>query len=158
VFRHQCTSCHNDDQSKFVPEDVVPFDNKVDLYSAAPKRPDLYPDWNGAVLADRSAAGLAPVRNSDGIFDDKMIIVEASDYGQPRGNTLPLLMDLARKPVFLHDNSITGDSPTAALTKLFDSSRGAGAPHPFYLDDDNDRANVVAFLRSLDDKPLPALK
>jgi hypothetical protein len=106
IFRQQCTSCHNDDQSKFVPQNVVAFNSTVDLFSAAPTRPTLWPAYSGgAALALRpldpnevssSINTLAPVRNSAGIFDDKMIITEASNRGQPRGDALPLLMDLAQ--------------------------------------------------------------
>ena len=51
------------------------------------------------------------------------------------------LLDLARKPVFLHDNSVP------SLDNLFDRSRGPMAPHPFYLDG-ADRADMIEFLRS----------
>ncbi len=72
----------------------------------------------------------------------------AIDYGSLRGEVrgiaMPLLLDLARKPVFLHDDSVP------SLDKLFDPSRGATAPHPFYVTDPGARAAVIAFLRSLD--------
>jgi hypothetical protein len=61
-----------------------------------------------------------------------------------RGSALPLLFDLARKPVFLHDNSV----PT--LEALFDATRGANAPHPFYLEPVAARADLAAFLDSID--------
>jgi hypothetical protein len=100
-------------------------------------------------LADRP--GLAPVRNSIGTLDDKLIIVEASNRTpqQPRGSALPLLMDLARKTAFLHDDSV----PT--LDNLMDPVRTGSAPHPFYVADPAERADVVKFLQSLDDQPLP---
>jgi hypothetical protein len=78
------------------------------------------------------------------IFDDKMVVVNASIRGDIRGIALPLLLDLARKPVFLHDNSV----PT--LEALFDSNRGATAPHPFYLDG-QDRADMIELMKSFDD-------
>ena len=53
------------------------------------------------------------------------------------------LGDLDRKPVFLHDNSVP------SLEALVDSSRGDDAPHPFFLDDTDQRKDVVTFLRSL---------
>jgi len=149
VFRAECTSCHNDDQSRFVPQDIVPFNDMVELFADAPARPWLWPDYDGAVLAVRSAAGLARVRNSSGTFDDKLVITEASNRKQPRGDALPLLMDLARKPSFLHDDSV----PT--LSALFDPKRGPGKPHPFYVGDGRQRADLIAFLQSLDDQPLP---
>ena len=150
VFRAQCTSCHNDDQSKFVPQNIVPFNTTVEFFSNAPARPTLWPGYSAPMdLADRP--GLASVRNSDGTFDDKLIIVEASNRTpqQPRGDALPLLMDLARKPSFLHDDSV------ASLDSLLDPARSATAPHPFYVADTADRADLVQFLRSLDDQPLP---
>ncbi len=73
-----------------------------------------------------------------------MAVVNASIRGDIRGTALPLLPDLARKPVFLHDNSV----PT--LDNLLDPGRGATAPHPFYLTDPGQRAAMVAFLQGLD--------
>ncbi len=158
VFREQCTGCHNDDQSKFVPQNIVPFNSTVDLFSAAPTRPTLWPAYNGgAALATRplaaseitaSITALVPVKNSPGIFDDKLIITEASNRGQPRGDALPLLLDLARKTAFLHDNSV------ATLDALLNPTRAASDPHPFFIADATDRANVIKFLNSLDDQPL----
>ncbi len=159
VFRQQCTSCHNDDQSKFVPQNIVPFNSTVDLFSKAPARPTLWPGYDGGEpLAERpltpstvlpAITSLAPVKNSEGIFDDKLIIVEASNLGLPRGDALPMLMDLKRKPVFLHDNSVT------SLAMLLDpKQRPADAPHPFYISNAGDRADVIEFLNSLDDQPL----
>ncbi len=159
VFRQQCTSCHNDDQSLVLPQDIVPFNSTVDLYASAPARPDLFSGWMGVLVANRPGppfAALVPARNSVGIFDDKMILTEASNYGQPRGDALPLLMDLARKPSFLHDDEVKAASglPTDSLSLLLDPSRGATAPHPFYVTDTTQRAAVVTFLQSLDDTPL----
>ena len=150
LFRAQCTTCHNDDQSKFVPQNIVAFNNTVDFYANAPTRPNLWPGYSALdELAPRP--GLAPVRNSVGTLDDKMIIVDASNRNpaQPRGDALPLLMDLARKPSFLHDDSV------ATLDSLLDPARTLSAPHPFYVAKAADRADVVQFLKSLDDQPLP---
>jgi len=150
-FRQACTSCHNDDQSKFVPQNVSPYNMTVELFSGAPKRPDLYPGYAGELVADRTASGLALVRNDPATFDDKLLVVEASNRGQPRGSALPLLMDLARKPVFLHDDSVP------SLDALLDpAARPAKSPHPFFVADAGKRADVVKFLRSLDDEALPA--
>lgn len=157
VFRQRCTSCHNEDQSRFVPENIVPFNDKVDLYGNAPPRPDLFPAWNGAVLAARPQppfAGLVPKRDFPGTFDDKLIITEASNKNHPRGDALPLLMDLAQKPGFLHDQSVRVGTPEASLNLLLDPVRTTDAPHPFFVADAAQRSAVVAFLRSLDDKPL----
>ena len=126
-----CTACHNVDQGKPVPAGIVPM--KV-----------IFPGDNPLVLAPRMPP-LNPVLDTPGaLFDDKMAIVNASLRGEVRGIALPLLLDLARKPVFLHDNSVP------SLDNLFDPSRGATAPHPFYLPDAKARADMVAFLRSLD--------
>ena len=150
IFREQCTSCHRDDQSTFVPQNVVPYNKSVEFFAAAPKRPDLFPGYVGALLADRTASGLAPVRNAPGTFDDKLVVVDASNQGQPRGSALPLLMDLARKPTFLHDDSVS------SLNALFDSAaRAATDPHPFFVVGTPQRADLVKFLNSLDDDALP---
>ena len=66
VFRGQCTSCHRDDQSVFVPQNISPYNAMVDLFANAPARPDLYPSWQGATAAEREASGLAPVRDFPG--------------------------------------------------------------------------------------------
>ena len=72
-----------------------------------------------------------------------MAVLNASIRREIRGIAMPLLLDLARKPVFLHDDTV----PT--LDALFSPGRGASAPHPFYLSDQRQRANLIAFLRSL---------
>jgi len=126
-----CTACHNVDQSKLVPGFIVPMKT-------------IFPGDNPVTLAPRTPP-LNPVMDTPGnIFDDKMIIVNASLRGEERGTALPLLLDLARKPVFLHDNSV----PT--LDNLLNPARGATAPHPFYLSDATQRSDMVEFLRSLD--------
>ncbi len=73
-----------------------------------------------------------------------MAVVNASGRGDIRGTALPLLLDLARKPVFLHDNSVT------SLDNLLDPVRGSTAPHPFYLPDATRRTEVIEYLRGLD--------
>ncbi len=128
VFREQCTSCHNVEQGKFVPSMIIPM-------------ADIFPGDNPVVLAQRMSPLNPALDTQDSIFDDKMVIVNASLRGDIRGIALPLLLDLDRKPVFLHDNSV----PT--LEDLFDANRGALAPHPFYLDG-QDQADVIALLRS----------
>jgi hypothetical protein len=103
----------------------------------------IFPGDNPVVLAQRDPP-LNPVSNTpDSIFDDKMAVVNASLRGDIRGIAMPLLLDLARKPVFLHDNSVS------SLDELLDAKRGASAPHPFYLPA-SQRAEVVEFLKGLD--------
>ncbi len=131
IFRTAgCTSCHNVDQSKPVPSFIVPMK-------------EIFPGDHPVVLAQRNPP-LNPVEDTPGVFfDDKMAVVNASLRGGIRGVALPLLLDLARKPSFLHDKSVS------SLNHLLDPARGAGDPHPFYLSDAKERAEMVVFLRSL---------
>ncbi len=130
LFRSHCTSCHNVDQSKPVPAIFIPMKT-------------IYPGYRPVVMAKRKPP-LSPVQNSPGTFDDKMIVVDASGRGEIRGNALPLLLDLARKPRFLHDASVIG------LDSLLNPSRGLKAPHPFYLSQKSQRTDMAAFLKGLD--------
>ena len=102
----------------------------------------IVPDYQPAVLAQRDPP-LSPVQNSPGTFDDKMIVVDASDRGAKRGNAIPMLLDLDRRTVLLHDVSVNG------FDSLLDPSRGAGAPHPFYVGNARQRADLIQFLRGL---------
>ncbi len=130
LFRESCTSCHNVDQSLFVPSKLIPMAT-------------IFPGDKPVMLAERTPP-LNPLLNTvDNIFDDKMVVVNASLRGDIRGIALPLLLDLARKPVFLHDNSV------ASLDDLLSAKRGPTVPHPFYVADTKERADIVAFLRSL---------
>lgn len=129
-FRQTCTACHNSSQSTFVPPFIVAMET-------------IWPGDDPVVLAQREPP-LNDVLNSRGIFDDKMAVVNASLRGLERGIAMPLLLDLARKPVFLHDNSVS------SLDNLLNPGRGPNAPHPFYVPDGNQRADVVNFLNSLD--------
>ncbi|MEO5573514.1 MAG: hypothetical protein ABIR48_03375, partial [Gammaproteobacteria bacterium] len=109
-----CTGCHNVDQGKPVPAFIVPMKT-------------IFPGDNPTILTQREPP-LNPVMDTPGnLFDDKMAVVNASLRGEIRGNAMPLLLDLARKPVFLHDNSV------ASMDELLDPRRGAAVPHPFYL-------------------------
>lgn len=124
-----CTGCHNMDQSKFVPPFIVPMKT-------------IFPGDNPLLLAQRMPP-LNPVLNTaDSIFDDKMAVVNASLRGEERGIALPLLLDLGRKSVFLHDNSV----PT--LDNLLSPSRGPMAPHPFYLSDARQRTPIGSSLKN----------
>ncbi|MDQ3563300.1 MAG: hypothetical protein M3436_03880 [Pseudomonadota bacterium] len=136
-FRNNCTSCHNVDQSRPVPTMLVDMKK-------------MMPDYQPEVLGQRPP--LSPIQNSSGGFDDKMIIVDASDRGDKRGFALPLLLDLDRKEKFLHDVSVTG------LDALLDPKRGDTAPHPFYIADPSQRGEMVDFLRSLDTGESPVAK
>ncbi len=132
IFRTHCTSCHNVDQGAPVPAFIVPMKT-------------IFPGDNPVTLLAMREAPLNPILNTvDNIFDDKMAVVNASQRGDERGTALPLLLDLARKPNFLHDNSVPD------LDTLLNPSRGGDAPHPFYLSDAGERSAMVSYLLSLD--------
>ncbi|MEP7083508.1 MAG: hypothetical protein ABI854_02135 [Betaproteobacteria bacterium] len=133
LFRiSSCTGCHNVDQNKPVPAFIVAMKT-------------IFPGDNPVVLLAQRDPPLNPILNTaESIFDDKMAVVNASIRGSIRGTALPLLLDLARKPNYLHDNSV----PT--LDALLNPTRGATAPHPFYFSDPFERANMVEYLRGLD--------
>lgn len=125
-----CTSCHNTNQGIPVSTKLIPMKT-------------IWPGYAPKVLAQRQAP-LSPIQNAPGTFDDKMIVVDASPGGGIRGNALPLLLDLARKPVFLHDDSVN------SLDELLNPKRGKTAPHPFYVVAPAQRTEMVAYLKSLD--------
>ena len=128
-FRASCTGCHNVNQGTPVPAFTVPMKT-------------IFPGDNPVVLLATRTAPLNPVLDTPGnIYDDKAAVVNASQRGGIRGSVMPLLLDLARKPNYLHDNSV----PT--LDNLLDGTRGPSAPHPFYLTDPGQRADMVEYLR-----------
>ncbi|MBC8069526.1 MAG: hypothetical protein IAG13_14410 [Deltaproteobacteria bacterium] len=135
-FRASCTGCHNVDQDMFVPSMLIDM-------------PDIFPGDDPVLVFERTPPVGVPLNDAintvDSIFDDKMVVVNATLRGDLRGIALPLLLDLARKPVFLHDDTVD------SLEALLDATRGADAPHPFYLDDDScaDNSDMIAFLQSL---------
>jgi cytochrome c2 len=130
-----CTSCHNVDQGTFIPTFIVPMKQ-------------IFPGDNPKFVAAR-VPPLTPIEYTPGAtFDTKMAVINASLRGLQRGIALPLLLDLARKPVFLHDNSV------ATLDDLLNPARGPSAPHPFYLYNLTFRLDMTAFLNSLDTKPI----
>ena len=126
-----CTSCHNTVQGRAVPTTIHPMGQ-------------IWPGDRPTILAMRMAP-LTPVQDTPGnFFDDKWAVVNASLRGEKRGVAMPLLLDLARKPVFLHDNSVP------SLDMLLNPSRGAKAPHPFYVRNPAQRNVVVTYLKALD--------
>ena len=126
-----CTACHNTNQGRAVPTTVHPM-------------AQIFPGDRPAVLAMRKPP-LNPVLDTPGyFFDDKMAVVNASVRGEKRGVAMPLLLDLARKPKFLHDDSV------ASLGDLLDPSRGTSAPHPFYVPDARRRSDLVIYLKASD--------
>lgn len=132
LFRLSCTSCHNVDQGRSVPAFIVAMNT-------------IFPGDNPVVLLPMRTPPLNPILNTvANIFDDKMAVVNASQRGGIRGTALPLLLDLARKPNYLHDNSVP------SLDNLLNPARGASAPHPFYFASTSERADMVEYLRGLD--------
>ena len=129
LFRSNCTSCHNVDQGKPVPAFTVPMKT-------------IFPGDNPLILFASRDAPLNPILDSN-IFDDKMAVVNATLRGGIRGTVMPLLLDLARKPNYLHDNSAID------LDQLLNPIRGASSPHPFYLPDQSERNDMAKFLRGL---------
>jgi hypothetical protein len=133
VFTASCTTCHNLNQDTRVGPMIVPMKT-------------IFPGDNPVILAQREPP-LNPVQNTvDSFFDDKMVVVNASLRRLERGISIPVLLDLARKPAFLHDDTVSD------LDMLLNPSRGANAPHPFYLSSPTERKDMVALLQSLSAK------
>ena len=131
LFRNNCTSCHNVDQGKAVPAFTVPMKT-------------IFPGDAPVVLLAARDPPFNPILDTPGnIYDDKAAVVNASQRGGIRGSVMPLLLDLPRKPNYLHDNSV----PT--LDNLLDPSRGPLAPHAFYFSAKAQRDDMVEFLRGL---------
>lgn len=127
-----CTACHNVDQTQPVSKDIVNMNVifKGDNPVAVRKRDNL----------------IHPLQDTtESTFDDKMIVINASMRGLNRGVAMPLLLDLGKKPAFLHDGSVP------SLYRLLDPARGDSAPHAFYIGNVSDRNDVVFYLKSLDD-------
>ena len=67
----------------------------------------IFPGDNPVILLAMRDPPFNPILNTvDNIYDDKAAVVNASQRGGIRGSVLPLLLDLARKPNFLHDSSV----------------------------------------------------
>ena len=126
-----CTGCHNTNQGRAVPTTLHPM-------------AQVWPGDRPKLLAPRKPPLLAVQDTPGNFFDDKWAVVNASLRGEKRGVAMPLLLDLARKPNYLHDNSVP------SLDALFDPRRGSNAPHPFYLANGRQRADISQYLRSLD--------
>lgn len=106
---------------------------------------ELWPDYQPEIIANRTPP-LSPVQNSPGGYDDKMIVIDASDRDK-RGHSVALLLDLARKPAFLHDASVR------SLNSLLDPARGNRSPHPFPVADSAQRQDLIAYLHSRQTTP-----
>ncbi|MEO6000441.1 MAG: hypothetical protein ABIN89_26615 [Chitinophagaceae bacterium] len=131
LFRENCTSCHNVDQSK--PVNAKLFELKI-----------IWPGYIPQPAGMRGDPKQSPIINSPGNYDDKMVVIDASDHGEPRGVPLPLLLDLDRTTLFLHDGSVN------TLDELLNPQRGEKSPHPFYIKNKSQRDDMIEFLRGLD--------
>lgn len=132
VFAAQCTRCHNLDPNGAVPSRLIELS-------------ELWPDYQPEIIANRTPP-LSPVQNSPGGYDDKMIVIDASDRDK-RGHAVALLLDLARKPAFLHDASVR------SLDSLLNPARGNRSPHPFSIADPAQRRDLIAYLHSRQTTP-----
>jgi uncharacterized protein (TIGR03437 family) len=135
-----CTQCHQLDPNKFVPPIIIPITA-------------LYPAYNPTVIFNR-AAPLSPIQKSFGgpspIYDNRLVVVDASPGGGVRGYALPLKLDLARRTSLLHDDEISGATfDEAADTMMNSAKRDSKAAHPFFVADANDRKALIEFMKSL---------
>ncbi len=126
-----CTGCHNVWQGRALPTTIHAMAR-------------IWPGDRPTILAPRKPPLSAVQDTAGNVFDDKWAVVNASLRGEKRGVAMPLLLDLARKPVFLHDNSIN------TLEALLNPRRGKSAPHPFYIGNVRQRDDMVVYLKSLD--------
>jgi hypothetical protein len=125
-----CTGCHNVDQGKPVPLNMIAMKT-------------IFPGDNPVVRAQRQPSLNAVQDTAGNPFGDKMAVVNASIRGGIRGIARPLLLDLARKPVFLHDNSVPSPS------NLLDAkSRGDCSARLLFFG--RKRSRIDEYLRSLD--------
>lgn len=131
IFQRACTECHRSSAQFFVPPQVVELQRLWPGYAPSPLPLERRAPFDAAV-------------DAPGGYDDRLVLMNASLRGLARGYAMPQLVELHRKPAFLHDGSV----PT--LEALLDPSRGTSAPHPFYLADPAERQDVIRFLRSLE--------
>lgn len=132
-----CTACHNVTQRTAVPASIVTM--KAIFPGDAPRTMGE----RGMPMGPQLDMQLLDTQGST--FDDDMVVFNAALRGQPRGVAMPLLIDLSRKPAFLHDDSVP------SIDRLLDPDRGPTAPHPFYVVDPVERREVERFLLRLDD-------
>ena len=134
-----CTGCHQLDPNKFVPPIIIPMQG-------------IYPGYQPKVIFNRPAP-LSPIQKSGGpspFFDDRVVVIDASRGGGPRGMALPLKLDMVRRTSLLHDDEIVGASfDEAADTMMNAAKRDPKAAHPFFVSDPADRKAIIEFLKSL---------
>jgi uncharacterized protein (TIGR03437 family) len=135
-----CTGCHQLDPNKFVPPIIFSIS-------------DMYPGYSPTVIFNR-AAPLSPIQKSFGgpspIYDNRLVVMDASPDGGVRGFAVPLKLDLARRTSLLHDDEISGATfDEAADIMMNPAKRNSKAAHPFFVSDANDRKAVIEFMKSL---------
>jgi hypothetical protein len=116
--------------SKFVPPMLVDLNR-------------IWPDYTPLLPVKRQAP-LSPIQNSLGRFDDKMIVVDASDRGEPRRRAPAAAR--SRAPHRLPARRERDRRPR----RVARSKARRGLTAPFYFKDKMERAAVIGFLRSLD--------
>jgi mono/diheme cytochrome c family protein len=82
-------------------------------------------------------------------YDDRIALTAGEDSIDRRGYKVPSLLGLWLSAPYLHDGSV----PT--LNALFDPARGEGAPHPYYVDGNEERSALAAFLNTWDGRKYP---
>jgi hypothetical protein len=82
-------------------------------------------------------------------YDDRIALAPGEDSIDRRGYKVPSLLGLWLSAPYLHDGSV----PT--VQALFDPARGAGAPHPYFVERDQDREELTAFLMVWDGRTYP---
>ncbi len=99
----------------------------------------LAPGYRAAAGGENAAIG----------YDDRIALTSGEDSIDRRGYKVPSLLGLWMSAPYLHDGSV----PT--LDALFDPERGVGAPHPYFVEGNEDRSALAAFLNAWDGRKYP---
>ncbi len=92
---------------------------------------------------------LAVVERLEFGYDDRIVLTPGEDRIARRGYKAPSLLGLWVSAPYLHDGSI------ATLEELVSPQRGAGAPHPYFIDSVPEQRALAAFLRAWDGRKYP---
>ncbi|MFZ5862299.1 MAG: hypothetical protein ACOYXR_05600 [Nitrospirota bacterium] len=82
-------------------------------------------------------------------YDDRLALTAGEDAIERRGYKVPSLVGLWLSAPYLHDGSVS------TLNALFDPARGAGSPHPYFVDSPPDRDALAAYLNAWDGRTYP---
>ena len=99
-------------------------------------------DRRGALTTGRCGCWCVPNQSAAVGTDGGCECIGSGDAGI-RGTVMPLVFDLARKPNYLHDNTVT------SLDHLLNPTRGATSLHPSYLTDQTRHNDMAEPLRGL---------